>query len=372
MSDRPRARVLLLSDYGGSYGGSFVPMLRAIAAEAGARGIVAACGFTPVARGRDWVRDLEADGLEVRFAPATGRGTLRDWIAAWLAELDEPVVIHTHFTGFELPAVAAADGAPVLWHIHSHLPSSPGLLARGVAKFTWFGRRVAGIVCVSEALAKAVRHRGAPRSKIVVVRNGVDTARFGLVDTAERDRARAELGLPADAPVWMHVGWDWEAKGGPLFTAALSRMRAAGSRAVGLSVGGGSAARAAAVALDLPLAVVEPDADVRRFYAAADALAASSAGEGAPFAILEALSCGRAVVATDVPGHRLSPRPPAAFRLAPATPDGFALAARETLERAPEAARREAAEAHDWVVANRALELTASRVADLYEVALGG
>jgi glycosyltransferase involved in cell wall biosynthesis len=49
--------------------------------------------------------------------------------------------------------------------------------------------------------------------------------------------------------------------------------------------------------------VVAPKEDVRRFYAAADVLVSASRAEGMPFAVLEALSSGVPVVASDISGH---------------------------------------------------------------------
>jgi glycosyltransferase involved in cell wall biosynthesis len=52
--------------------------------------------------------------------------------------------------------------------------------------------------------------------------------------------------------------------------------------------------------------------DVRTVYAAADVVVAPSRWEGLSFAVLEALACGRAVVATDVEGMREAIGPPPA------------------------------------------------------------
>lgn len=365
------ATVLALCDYGGPYAGSFVPMLRATAAAAARRGLRFACGFSSITQGRGWLADLDADGIEYRIAPGDDRAALSDWVGAWLAELPGPALIHTHFTGFELAALRAAGDAPVVWHAHTHLPKSPRMVARAVVKYGWYGRRVAAIICVSDAIAAAVRRRGAPRAAVSVVPNGVDTDRFAPIGATERADARALLELPADAPVLLHIGWDWELKGGPLFAQALAALRATGVDAIGLTVGGGAPARAAAEELGLgsALMAVEPTDDVRRLYAAADALVATSLGEGAPFAVLESLSCGLTVVATDVPGHRLGATPPAALHLASPAPERLADAIASAI------ADRDAASAqaaHGWVVDNRSVAVNAEGVVRVYERVLGG
>lgn len=365
--------LLMLADYGGLYGGSFVPMLRALAGEARDRGWGVECGFTPVSRGRPWLADLAADQIPFAFAPSAERVEIRRWIADLITELPGPVIVHAHFTAVELPSLVAlgSDRAAVIWHVHTYMSRRPDRLAKAIVKYAWLARRVS-FICVSEATAAAIRGAGARRRRTTVIENGIDSARFTMIEARERRAARERLGVAEGVPVLLHVGWDWEAKGGPLFSAGLARLRTAGSDAVGISVGGGEAAREASARLGLgdALLAVEPDADVRRFYAAADALVATSHGEGAPFAMLEALSSGIAVVATEIPGHLLEPDPPVALRLAGLEPDAVAEAARQALARSPQEREAEAREAHAWVSRHRGLERTASEVATVYEAAL--
>jgi glycosyltransferase involved in cell wall biosynthesis len=143
---------------------------------------------------------------------------------------------------------------------------------------------------------------------------------------------------------------------------------------VGLTVGGGAEAAAAASSLGLggALRAPEPHEDVRRFFAAADALLATSRAEGGEptFSILEALACGLPVIATDIPGHRVGDGGPTALRLSAADPDRIAASAAEVLGRTADERAAEATEAHGWVEANRDLGAWARQVAGLYEEAV--
>ena len=173
----------------------------------------------------------------------------------------------------------------------------------------------------------------------------------------------------------LHFAWDWVVKGGPRFAATLAKLRQRRPEAVGLCVGGGDAARAAASELDLgdALRVVEPADDVGFFYAAADALLATSDAEGGgpPWAILEALSCGLPVIATDIAGHRVR-NGPAALRTAPGGPDTLAAVTETVLARPPSERAAEAAAAHEWVADSRGLATSVRRTASLYDRALAG
>ena len=141
--------------------------------------------------------------------------------------------------------------------------------------------------------------------------------------------------------------------GGELFAETLARVRADGIPAVGVSVGGGGEAAAAGERLGLgdALRAPPPSEDVRRYYAAADMLLATSRAEGGEptFSILEALGSGLAVVATDIPGHRLKPPAPRALRVGPAEPGALAELARRALQAGEAARAAEAQQASAWV-----------------------
>jgi glycosyltransferase involved in cell wall biosynthesis len=94
---------------------------------------------------------------------------------------------------------------------------------------------------------------------------------------------------------------------------------------------------------------------------------ATSRGEGMPLAVVEALSSGLAVVATDIPGHVLPGGAPPDMRIAAIDPEAIAAAARPLLGRDAGAAREEGALAHAWVSEELGLEAWSSRLMDLYE-----
>jgi glycosyltransferase involved in cell wall biosynthesis len=372
---KPPATVLVLADYGGPYRGSFIPAVRALGREVRARGWRLECGFTPIARNRPWLSGLTEDEIPVHFAPSSGRAELREWLGARLSAIEGPVILHTHFTAFDLPAAAVAArraDVVVIWHVHSYLRRHPFRVALSLVKYPWIARNVFKVVCAGESLARSIMRRGGRADQVVVALNGIDTEHFGPIDSNERAEARASLGLTDTEPVLLHFAWNWQVKGGPLFSETLASMHRAGSPAIGLTVGGGAEAALAAHRLGLgdALRAPDPDEDVRRFYAATDALVATSRSEGSPYSMLEALSCGIPVVATDIPGHRVGDTMPGALRLSPAAPGRIAVLTREVLDRTEVERSTEAVEANKWVVSNRGLKTWAREVAALYDDAL--
>ena len=303
-------RVVHLAAYGGSYPGSFVPMLRAVDAGARARGWSFEAVFTEDAARHPWYGDLAADEVAARVAPPLSRRALSAWVKDLVAERPATsTVLHAHFTTFDLPAAAAARGrseAIAVWHMHNPPEPSPAQVARGLLKFGLAGRSVDRILCVSRETADVVRRRGAPHGRVVVFPNAIDLQRFlPPADPSERARARAALGIAAARPLLVHFGWDWPRKGGDLFLAAVEVLSKSKNDILGMSVGGGEPARSQIARLGLQdhARAIEPTDDVRTLYAAADVFVAPSSSEGMPYAVLEALCTGTPAVVSDIPSH---------------------------------------------------------------------
>lgn len=158
------------------------------------------------------------------------------------------------------------------------------------------------VVAVSPALARAAQELGAPPQRLRLVPNGVDQ---DLFRPADPQAARAELALPQSGPLLVYVGWLVPVKGPEVAIKALALTP--GTHLV--MVGDGplrpslmALARELGVGGRVTWAGGQPHARVARYLAAADALVLPSFSEGEPNAVLEALSCGRPVVASAVGG----------------------------------------------------------------------
>jgi glycosyltransferase involved in cell wall biosynthesis len=161
----------------------------------------------------------------------------------------------------------------------------------------------AAITTVSQPLADVLIEVGVPSERITVIPNGVDTTRFTLGDQAE---ARRTLGL-GDHPLVVCVSRLSHEKGvDVLVDAALSLMASLPAARI-VVVGDGSErpaleARIAAAGLAdrVRLAGAVPHAAVATWMTAADVIAMPSRREGHPNAAMEALACGRPLVASRV------------------------------------------------------------------------
>ena len=148
-----------------------------------------------------------------------------------------------------------------------------------------------------------------------VVHNGVDTARFRSADSRLAARLRQRAGA-ADRPLILSVGGIEPRKGSDTLMRALAALRQSGRAPVLAIIGGHSfqdyraycdrvLAMLPGLGLTLGSDVVQlgtvPEAEMPAWYAAADVLAFPSTKEGWGLAILEAMSAGLPVVASDLP-----------------------------------------------------------------------
>jgi teichuronic acid biosynthesis glycosyltransferase TuaC len=174
----------------------------------------------------------------------------------------------------------------------------------------WAIRRAERVIAVAENLADRARQGGVPEHRIETIPNGVDTEQFQLID---RTAARRRLGLLEHGRILVSVGHLSPRKGFHRVIRSLPRV-VESCPDVRLAIVGGKGAeednstelRALVQRLDLADRVLfvgpETPDRVALWLGAADAFVLASDFEGCPNVVLEAMACGRPVVATKV-GH---------------------------------------------------------------------
>ena len=350
-------------------------MLLGLLAEARRQGHQTEAVFGSTTRGAPWLEDFARADIPVTLGPESGsRVRLGRWLDDYLGSDPEPVVLHTHFTAWDVPALIAARGreAAVFWHVHSALPHDPLVVGRTVLKFGVLGRSAAGLLCPAPNIVDGARRRMAPRDRTHFIPSSLDLASFPVLDEERRTAAREELGLPLDAKVLLHFGWHWHLKGSDIFLEVLRRLAADDEKIIGIDRGGGDEMieRAAELGIGDRFRLIPPVEDVRTVHGAADVNVSSSREEGMAYAVLESLASGTAVVASAIPGHAVIGEHMDACRLTSTDPAELAAAITETLARTPTEAQREAEDAHKWMEENLAHAPVARRVIRLYEEAL--
>ena len=222
-------------------------------------------------------------------------------------------VIDAHFgypDGYAATLVAGWEGLPCTITLrgtelrHSREPALRRRLVAGL-------RSATRVFAVSGSLKRLAVELGLPEAAILVVGNGVDSARFSPMPRAE---ARRLLGIPDDARVLVTVGGLVERKGFHRVIACLPELLKEYPRLHYLAVGSAgpegdfsAQLRAQVARLGLGehvhfLGALPPD-EVRRAVSAADVSVLATRNEGWANVLLEAMACGVPVVATDVGGN---------------------------------------------------------------------
>jgi teichuronic acid biosynthesis glycosyltransferase TuaC len=167
-------------------------------------------------------------------------------------------------------------------------------------------RRASFVVTKSEHLRERALDMGISADKVRTVRNGCDAKVFHLAD---RRAARAQLNVDNNAELVLFVG-RLDGKKGifellDAFASLAGRHPNLRLAYVGDGPGGEplrSRARHLGLENRICMAGACPSPKVAEWLAAANMLALPSYSEGYPNVVIEALSCGRPVIATDVGG----------------------------------------------------------------------
>ena len=207
----------------------------------------------------------------------------------------KPLVMSLHTAGYDEPAAIEQQGSLALW----------AFLSADL------------YLSVSRGLVDTYLAAGLPEEKIRLVPNGIDIDRFQPATAAEQQALRGELGLPADTPIIVFVGF-FSADKQPrvLFDAWRSVLRDGAGQPALVFVG---ATRSAYFEVDdtiAPAMLRDAEADdvadllqfagvthdVPSYLRAADVFVLPSKREGLPVALLEAMSCGLPCIASRLPG----------------------------------------------------------------------
>ncbi|MHB8499933.1 MAG: glycosyltransferase [Candidatus Acidiferrales bacterium] len=207
--------------------------------------------------------------------------------------------------GYATVAVARRLGIPaVIGSIGSDLNRFVGPASRWLTRLAM--KRATFVVTKSEHLRQRAIQMGISASKIRTIRNGCNPSVFHLRD---RQAARAQLTIDDKAELVLFVGRLDTAKGIEELLEAFASL--AGRRPnlrlafVGDGPGGGhlrSKAKHLGLADRITLKGACSSQAVAQWLAAANVLALPSYNEGYPNVVIEALSCGRPVIATNVGG----------------------------------------------------------------------
>jgi glycosyltransferase involved in cell wall biosynthesis len=224
-----------------------------------------------------------------------------------------PDVVHAHTVGglFYAGPAARVLGAPLVVmteHINNLCHPLSGRLARWRrAWLVWLSVRFCRrVFCVSKDIADELAERRlAPRDKLCVLLNGIDTSR--VTRLTDRAGLRRSLGIPPEATVIGNVARLNPVKCQDLLIRAFARLKPRFPGAHLLLVGDGPSRealerQAAGSGLRGSVHFAGYQAEPERYLQVMNVFALTSSLEGLPLAILEAWAVGLPVVASAVGG----------------------------------------------------------------------
>lgn len=240
---------------------------------------------------------------------------------------------------FKKPVVITARGTDINLIPRYSLPRK---------QILWAARHAHGMITVCNALKEEMVGLGIDAGRITPLRNGVDLQRFQPVDRAA---VRASLGM--NAFTLLSVGLLEPRKAHDLIISALPKLPD-----TQLLIAGSGPERGRLEALARRLNVTQrvkflgalPQAELRSYYGAADAMVLASSREGWANVLLESMACGTPVVASNVWGTpEVVAAPEAGVLMTERTPHGVAEAVNRLRANYPshEATRRYA-EMFSW------------------------
>jgi teichuronic acid biosynthesis glycosyltransferase TuaC len=289
-----------------------------------------------------------------------------------LAWEQPPDLIHAHMAypdGFAAVLLGQALGCPTVVSVHG---GDVNLYFRH-----FFGRRLGlwtishadRVITASESLLHAVvNEHGADARKITVIPAGVDVSRFTPMPL---DKAEDKLGLARGASRILYVGGITEAKGIEYLLKAFARLLRESPESAQLClVGDGDhleAARLSVQQLGIAASVTfvgkRPNQEIPAWINASEVLVLPSLSEGFGVVLIEAMACGKPVVATNCGGPEDIVTPETGILVAPR--DEVALAEALTAVLA-NGHRFSAQTIRQYAVDNFAYHRVGARILDLY------
>ena len=316
-------------------------------------------------------------GVRVReLGMVPGRVRPRDVarLARWTREA-RPDLVHAWMYHANVMGGVSAwlAGAPIVWGIHQEEPSLQpwSTLATERLGATLSRYLPARIISCSRRAVAVHDEFGFCRERMVVIPNGVDTARF-RPDLAARRSMRAELRIPDGAPVVGVAARLDPQKDHATFFQAAARVRTRHPDVRFVLCGEGIEPANPLVRRWIDQAGVTEACrllgrrdDVPRFFAAIDVAVSSSRGEGFPTVVGEAMACGVPCVVTDV-GDSAYLAGEEGRVVRASDPDALGEAISAALSEDPAARRARGVRARRRIETEFALPAVAARFRELY------
>jgi glycosyltransferase involved in cell wall biosynthesis len=254
---------------------------------------------------------LEEQGVEYAFIPSKRNAVFA--LARLLKDV-RPLVFHSHFETFDLTAMTLKflqyRDAKLVWHFHSLAELTLHQRLKDAVKVRLLGRIWGDLfIAVADGTYRNAVSRGFPTGRLSLHHNGVDVSRF-LSARIHRQDARRTLGASNGQTVFLSLGYNPVIKGVDLFIKAAAEVHQKNPGDYLFLIVGRKETRefvsrlSESSQLGKALQILDPTEDFPRLLNGVDVLVAPSRTEGFSYAVLEAMSCGKLALCSDIPGVR--------------------------------------------------------------------
>lgn len=277
-----------------------IPALAALGIES-----TMACIDNPHSREQPLYEYARSMGIPAVRIPCSGRLDSATTRALRVQMQRHPrTLLHVHgykSAFYALRARRSFPGVPIVSTLHGWVTNTRALWVYRLLEL-WMLRHIQRVCIVSESMRQPLREAGISDERIVLIENGIDTARFRVGDSA---MSRDELSIPDDAFVFGGV-MRFSAEKNPLgLLDAFAQVLVDAPRAWLVLAGDGPQRGEFEECLRQyghagRVRLLGARRDPERVYPLFDCFVMPSLSEGLPLALLEAMACERQVIATDV------------------------------------------------------------------------
>jgi glycosyltransferase involved in cell wall biosynthesis len=248
----------------------------------------------------------QAMGVPAERVPCNGRfdiGTLRALRDTLRRQPNTILHVHDYKSAFHAWLARGFGNTPIVATSHGHFPTTTNLRLYNRLELALM-KRFEHVCVVSKEMLPVLARAGVDEKKTQLIENGIDTQRF---DPSTPPLARSEFGIADDAVVFGSAMRLTDQKNPLGLVDAFARVRERLPNSVLVIAGDGpmrdaveqrARERERAVADRVHLIGARNDLD--RLYPMLDVFVLPSHYEGLPLALLEAMACERAIVATAV------------------------------------------------------------------------
>ena len=264
-----------------------------------------ACIDNPHLREQPLYERARALGFSAVRIPCSGRLDLATTRALRTQLQRHPrTLMHVHgykSAFYALRARRSLPGIPIVSTLHGWVTNTRALWLYGLLEL-WMLRHIQRVCIVAESMRQPLHDAGIPADRIVLVENGIDTARFRPGGPA---LSRGELGIPRDAFVFGGVLRLSQEKNPLGLLDAFTQIAADAPQAWLVLAGDGPQreefeTRLRDSGFGERVRMLGACSDPERVYPLFDRFVLPSLSEGLPLALLEAMACERPVIASNV------------------------------------------------------------------------